>query len=60
MPPPRQQLCTTPLPHAVLAAQFLPRWSVAHAEETAIVRPYVLAEERRRGNGRGPGLAATL
>ncbi|WP_335971606.1 hypothetical protein [Streptomyces sp. CA2R106] len=60
MPLLRQQLRTTPLFPAVLAAQLVPRWSVIRAEETAIVRPYVLAAERRRGSRRGPGLAATL
>lgn len=28
-----------------------PRWSLIRAEETALVRPYVLAAERRRGHG---------
>lgn len=35
------------------AAPSVPRWSIFRAEETAAVRPYVLAAERHCGRTRG-------
>jgi hypothetical protein len=51
-----------PARSALRVEQAAPRKSFIRAEETALVRPYVLAAERRHrcGRGYGPGLAATL
>lgn len=70
--PPAGRHRQRPLPRATLApiavsssagsafrtGQAAPRWSLIRAEESALVRPYVLAAESRRWCGRGPGLTA--
>lgn len=55
-------IAPSPARSARRVEQAAPRWSLVRAEETALVRPYVLAAERRHrcGRGYGPGLAATL
>ena len=39
----------SPAGSAPRARQAAPHWSLIRAEETPLVRPYVLAAERRRG-----------
>lgn len=60
-PLPRVMLVPNPVKvpavSALCAGRAAPHWNLLHAEETALVRPYVLAAESRRL--RGPGLTAT-